>query len=79
MPPAAVTVIVPLFPPKQLTFTCVVPKLTAAAGCVIVTVAWPLLRVALRGEQARRRLLIQLASSPILAAGLYWFLSRAWT
>ncbi len=45
---------------------------------VIVGFAWPLLRVALRGEPARRRLLIQLGSSPILAAGLYWFLSRAW-
>jgi hypothetical protein len=45
---------------------------------VIVAFAWPLLRVALRREPARRRLLIQLGSSPILAAGLYWFLSRAW-
>jgi hypothetical protein len=45
---------------------------------VIVAIAWPLLRSALRGEPARRRLLIQLGSSPILAAGLYWFLSRAW-
>ncbi len=45
---------------------------------VVVGFAWPLLRVALRGEPARRRLLIQLGSSPILAAGLYWFLSRAW-
>jgi hypothetical protein len=45
---------------------------------VIVAFAWPLLSVVLRGEPARRRLLIQLGSSPILAAGLYWFLSRAW-
>jgi len=44
---------------------------------VVVAFAWPLLRVALRGQPARRQLLIQLGSSPILAAGLYWFLSRS--
>ncbi len=44
----------------------------------IVAVAWPCLRAALRGEPARRRFWIQLGSSPILAAGLYWFLRRAW-
>jgi len=44
----------------------------------IVALAWPLLRGLLSGAPARRRLLIQLGSSPILAAGLYWFLSRAW-
>jgi len=44
---------------------------------VIVAVSWPLLRALLRREPAQRRLLIQLGSTPILAAGLYWFLSRS--
>jgi hypothetical protein len=44
---------------------------------VIVACCWPLLRVLLRREPVQRRLLIQLGSTPILAAGLYWFLSRA--
>jgi hypothetical protein len=44
---------------------------------VIVALCWPLLRSLLRREPAQRRLLIQLGSCPILAAGLYWFLSRA--
>ena len=44
----------------------------------IVALAWPALRGLLSGEPARRRRLIQLGSTPILAAGLYWFLSRAW-
>jgi hypothetical protein len=44
----------------------------------IVAVTWPLLRMLLRREPVQRRLLIQLGSTPILAAGLYWFLSRAW-
>jgi hypothetical protein len=43
----------------------------------IVAVSWPLLRILLRREPLQRRLLIQLGSTPILAAGLYWFLSRA--
>jgi len=43
----------------------------------IVAISWPLLRALLRREPAQRRLLIQLGSTPILAAGLYWFLSRA--
>ena len=43
----------------------------------IVGVTWPLLRILLRREPAQRRLLIQLGSTPILAAGLYWFLSRS--
>jgi hypothetical protein len=44
---------------------------------VVVAVCWPLLRVLLRREPAQRRLLVQLGSCPILAAGLYWFLSRS--
>jgi hypothetical protein len=43
----------------------------------IVLVCWPLLRVLLRREPVQRRLLIQLGSTPILAAGLFWFLSRS--
>jgi hypothetical protein len=42
----------------------------------IVGLAWPLLRLALHRAPPRRRLVIQLGSSPILAAGLYWFLAR---
>jgi hypothetical protein len=48
-----------------------------AGQLVIVAVSWPLLRALLRRDPARRRLLIQLGSCPILAAGLYWFLSRS--
>jgi hypothetical protein len=44
---------------------------------VIVAITWPLLRALLRREPAQRRLLIQLGSTPVLAAGLYWFLSRS--
>jgi hypothetical protein len=43
----------------------------------IVAVCWPLLRTLLRREPVQRRLLIQIGSTPILAAGLYWFLSRS--
>jgi hypothetical protein len=43
----------------------------------IVGVAWPLLQRLLRRAPARRARLIQLGSSPILAAGLFWFLSRS--
>ena len=43
----------------------------------IVAISWPLLRILLRREPVQRRLLIQLGSTPILAAGLYWFLTRA--
>jgi len=46
---------------------------------VIVAICWPLLWILLRREPAQRRLLIQLGSCPILAAGLYWFLSRSLT
>jgi len=44
---------------------------------VIVALCWPLLWLAMRRAPAQRRLLIQLGSSPILAAGLYWFLGRS--
>jgi hypothetical protein len=44
---------------------------------VVVACCWPLLRVLLRREPVQRRRLIQLGSTPILAAGLYWFLSRS--
>jgi len=42
----------------------------------IVVVAWPLLRLAFRARTEARSRLIQLGSTPVLAAGLYWFLSR---
>jgi hypothetical protein len=43
----------------------------------IVVLAWPLLRWALRARATSQALLIQFGSAPVLAAGLYWFLSRA--
>ena len=42
----------------------------------IVVIAWPLLRLAFRARPGSRALLIQLGSAPVLAAGLYWFVSR---
>jgi hypothetical protein len=43
----------------------------------IVALAWPLLSRLLAGPPERRSWRIQLGSSPILAAGIYWFVSRA--
>jgi hypothetical protein len=43
----------------------------------IVLIAWPLLRRVFRARPASQTLFIQLGSAPVLAAGLYWFLSRA--
>ena len=43
----------------------------------IVAVAWPFLRALLRGPQARRHLMVQAGSAAVLAAGLFWFTSRA--
>jgi hypothetical protein len=48
-----------------------------AGQLAIVALAWPLLRLVLRGGDARRALVIQLGSTPVLVAGLYWFLTRA--
>ena len=48
VPPVAVKVMVPLFPPKQLTLVFVVDALSADTGCVIVpddVVVHPLLSV----------------------------------
>ena len=39
MPPAGVAVAVPVAPPKHATLTWVVVTVSAAAGCVIVTLA----------------------------------------
>jgi len=44
----------------------------------VVAVGWIVLRSLLTGEPARRLATIQWGSTPVLAAGLYWFLSRAW-
>lgn len=43
----------------------------------IVALVWPLLRLAFRAAADARPLLIQLGSTPVLAAGLYWFVARA--
>jgi len=45
----------------------------------IVLLAWPLLRLVLRRSEEARAFTMQLGSAPVLAAGLFWFLSRAWT
>ncbi len=43
----------------------------------LVAMAWPLLRLATRRSRLSRGAWIQLGSTPILAAGVYWFVSRA--
>jgi hypothetical protein len=43
----------------------------------VVAVGWTLLRGVLTGPAERRLAAIQWGSTPVLAAGLYWFLSRA--
>ncbi len=43
----------------------------------LVALVWPLLRIAQRAGAVRYRRLVQLGSTPILAAGLYWFLIRS--
>lgn len=43
----------------------------------IVVLAWPVLRVLLGGPAPRRLLVVQGGSAAVLAAGLYWFGSRA--
>jgi hypothetical protein len=44
---------------------------------VLVAAAWPLLHALLSGRPARRRFWAQVGSTPVLAAGLYWFLTRS--
>jgi hypothetical protein len=44
---------------------------------VVVAVGWLALRAWLTGPAPRRVATIQWGSTPVLAAGLYWFLSRA--
>ena len=48
-----------------------------AGQLALVTLAWPALRLVLRGTAARRRLVVQAGSAGVLAAGLFWFVSRA--
>jgi ketosteroid isomerase-like protein len=43
----------------------------------LVAVAWPILRAVTSGPPARRRLVVQVGSAAVLAAGLFWFASRA--
>jgi hypothetical protein len=43
----------------------------------LVALAWPLLRAGLSGPAARRRLVAQAGSAAVLAAGLFWFATRA--
>lgn len=43
----------------------------------LVALAWPILRAVTSGPPARRRLVVQVGSAAVLAAGLFWFASRA--
>jgi hypothetical protein len=44
---------------------------------ILVALAWPILLALERGSRAHRVRVVQICSAPILAAGLYWFLSRS--
>jgi hypothetical protein len=44
---------------------------------LLVVLAWPMLLALERGSRAHRVRVVQVCSAPILAAGLYWFLSRS--
>jgi hypothetical protein len=46
---------------------------------VIVAVSWPILRLALLRSAPLRASVMQLGSAPVLAAGVFWFVSRAWS
>ncbi len=48
-----------------------------AGQLAIVLLAWPVLRRILLGRRERAYAWVQLGSTPILAVGLYWFLTRA--
>jgi hypothetical protein len=43
----------------------------------LVALAWPLLRALLSGPVVRRRLVAQAGSAAVLAAGLFWYVTRA--
>ncbi len=65
-------------PPGHLAAALAGFNLGVEAGqLVIVAAAWPLLHRALRGGPERRARVAQVGSSPVLAAGLYWFLTRS--
>ncbi len=65
-------------PPGRLAAALFGFNLGVEAGqLILVALAWPLLYLALRGGPARRAAVAQLGSTPVLAAGLYWFLTRA--
>lgn len=48
-----------------------------AGQIAIVLVAWPVLRWLLARDGARQAFWVQAGSTPVLVAGLYWFLTRA--
>ncbi len=65
-------------PPGRLAAALLGFNLGVEAGqLVLVSLAWPLLYLALRGGPERRAAVAQLGSTPVLVAGLYWFLTRA--
>jgi HupE / UreJ protein len=65
-------------PPGRLAAALLGFNLGVEAGqLVLVALAWPLLYLALRGGPERRALVAQLGSTPVLIAGLYWFLTRS--
>jgi hypothetical protein len=65
-------------PPGRLAAALLGFNLGVEAGqLALVALAWPLLYLALRGGRERRAVVAQLGSTPVLSAGLYWFLTRA--
>ena len=65
-------------PPGRLAAALLGFNLGVEAGqLVLVALAWPLLYLALRGGPERRAVVAQLGSTPVLIAGLYWFLTRS--
>jgi len=65
-------------PPGRLAAALLGFNLGVEAGqLVAVALAWPLLRLLLGGAAGRRARVVQWGSTPILAAGIYWFLGRS--
>ncbi len=66
------------FPPGHMAPALLGFNLGVEVGqLVLVALVWPVLRVLQRLGSARYRRLVHLGSTPILAAGVYWFLSRS--
>jgi hypothetical protein len=65
-------------PPGRLAAALLGFNLGVEAGqLALLALTWPLLHLALRGGPERRAVVVQLGSTPVLIAGLYWFLTRS--